>query len=85
MSSIAELVAAYPTIPNAVSVVETHLWASTEPFLAAGATPAQIVWAFKTSGDNIIAKGVGPEILAARTEMERPEFLTYVAGKMGAF
>jgi hypothetical protein len=92
MAAVDALLAAYPTVKHAIAWVELFVvmknddepesawdWMMSRP---QPLTPADIATAIRDSVDEG-DEDVGRAALA-KAEMGRPEFLTYIAGRMGA-
>jgi hypothetical protein len=85
--TVRELAAAYPTVPNAVAFTELFLEGVILSDMREMALSVdKAVWACQQLADVPVNNDPAMELQRriARAEMDRPEFATYLAGKLGA-
>ncbi len=92
MSAVTDLLDAYPTVTHAVSFVELIICAQPDMdgfnswrlMMVAGCNPEEVREAIKEVVADEVALGSPGKHQEALTEMDCPEFMVYLRGKMGA-
>lgn len=92
MEDIPEL-QAYPHIQHAVALVELFYSkkegednsSALDIMIDAGFSPEKVIATMKNLTDEDIADNQPGRLNEARTEMDHPEFLKYIRGKLGCF